>query len=288
MTGRVAKSTALGVIWGLLMLPILGLAVTPTSTSVQALLGLTVLVLLAALKPFARRSLVARLFLLAFSSVLILRYWSWRLLETLPSADAPLSLAAAILLFAVETYAIAIFFVTAFINADPTDRPLPPRVRAEALPTVDILVPSYNEPIDMLSVTLSAAKNIHYPAEKLRVVLCDDGGNRRNAVRMSIQPFSELPATAAASLQEPLCAELGVDMPTRAANERVPMAGNNESALDQDSTESWVAVFDPIRCPARLSPPRTVAYFRAKFASLFSCAGHPTVSFNPDPGAAQP
>ena len=57
------------------------------------------------------------------------------------------------------------------MSADPTRRPFPPQVTPDRLPTVDILVPSYNEPSDMLSVTLAAAKNRIYPANKPTVVL---------------------------------------------------------------------------------------------------------------------
>lgn len=83
---------------------------------------------------------------------------------------------AGLLWFLVETYAISVYFLNAFIFSDPIDHDLPNPVSPDQLPRVDILVPSFNEPKDMLTITLAAAKNIHYPADKLRVVLCDDGG----------------------------------------------------------------------------------------------------------------
>ncbi|MDG4649219.1 UDP-forming cellulose synthase catalytic subunit [Roseibacterium sp. SDUM158017] len=248
---------ALGTLWALLLVPIALVASLPTSTDVQALLGLVGVLLVAALKPFTRKSLLARLALLAVASLLVLRYWIWRLLETLPSVDAPLSLAAALLLFAVETYAIAIFFLTAFINADPRTRPMPKRVHADKLPTVDVLVPSYNEPSEMLSVTLSAAKHIYYPREKLRVVLCDDGGTDQRC-NHSDPKIAEAARARRAELQK-LCRELDVIYSTRARNEHAK-AGNMSAALSRLDGE-LVVVFDADHVPSRDFLARTVGYF---------------------------
>jgi cellulose synthase (UDP-forming) len=239
------------------MVPIVLVASLPTSTDVQALLGLTAVLLVAALKPFTRKSLLARLSLLAVASLLVLRYWIWRLLETLPPADQPVSLAAALLLFTIETYAIAVFFLTAFINADPKNRPMPRRVHAAELPTVDILVPSYNEPTDMLSVTLSAAKHIHYPREKLRVVLCDDGGTDQRCNHPDPK-IAEASKARRAELQQ-LCRDLGVIYSTRARNEHAK-AGNMSAALSRLDGD-LVVVFDADHVPSRDFLARTVGYF---------------------------
>jgi cellulose synthase (UDP-forming) len=254
---RAVVPVLLALVWVALVVPIVVVASLPTSTEVQALLGATAVVLVAILKPFTRKSIVARLSLLAVASILVLRYWIWRLLESLPSPEQPISLAAALLLFAVETYAIAVFMLTAFINADPKDRPLPRRVKAEELPTVDILVPSYNEPTDMLSVTLSAAKHIHYPREKLRVVLCDDGGTDQRCNHPDPQ-IAEASKTRRAELQK-LCRELGVLYSTRARNEHAK-AGNMSAALSRLDGD-LVVVFDADHVPSRDFLARTVGYF---------------------------
>ena len=250
-------AVALGLIWALLMVPIVLLASTPTSTQVQALLGIVAVAIVLVTKPFARTHIAPRLVMLAVASMLILRYWIWRLTETLPNLDAPASFAVAVLLFTVETYAIAVFFLTAFVNADPIDHDLPKRVRAGDLPTVDILVPSYNEPTEMLSITLSAAKQIYYPKEKMRVVLCDDGGTDERCAH----PDPEI-ATASqarrAELQK-MCAELGVMYTTRQRNEHAK-AGNMSAALEKLDGD-LVAVFDADHVPSRDFLARTVGYF---------------------------
>jgi len=257
---RIPKSSsniAILSFWVLMTVPVVLLVSLPTSTDVQALLSLTVIGIVLVLKPFARRSLPARVMLLAVASVLILRYWIWRVLETMPSIDAPVSLSAALLLLVIETYAIGVFFLTAFINADPTERPMPKRVHAADLPTVDILVPSYNEPPEMLSVTLAAAKNIFYPAEKLRVVLCDDGGTDQRCNHADPK-IAEGARARRAELQQ-MCRDLGVIYNTRALNERAK-AGNMSAALAKLDGQ-LVAVFDADHVPSRDFLARTVGYF---------------------------
>ncbi|MGR3483183.1 MAG: UDP-forming cellulose synthase catalytic subunit, partial [Salipiger marinus] len=89
-------------VWLALLVPVLFLAATPTATIVQGLLALTVLAILFALKPFVQKSLRVRFFVLAAASTLVLRYWFWRLTETLPSPDDPVSFIAALVLFGAE------------------------------------------------------------------------------------------------------------------------------------------------------------------------------------------
>ncbi|MDD7973365.1 UDP-forming cellulose synthase catalytic subunit [Roseinatronobacter alkalisoli] len=255
-SGRGA-AVALGLLWVVLMVPIVVLAGTPTSTQVQALLGIIAVAIVLVAKPFARRHIVPRLAMLAVASMLILRYWVWRLTETLPMLDAPVSFVVALLLFAVETYAIAVFFLTAFVNADPIDHDLPKRVRAAELPSVDILVPSYNEPVEMLSITLSAAKQIFYPRDKMRVVLCDDGGTDERCAHAD--PTIAAASRARRAELQKMCRELDVMYTTRRRNEHAK-AGNMSAALEKLNGD-LVVVFDADHVPSRDFLARTVGYF---------------------------
>jgi len=45
----------------------------------------------------------------------------------------------------------------------------------KSYPTVDVFIPCYKEPVEIIKETLEAACNMDYPREKLTVVLCDDG-----------------------------------------------------------------------------------------------------------------
>ena len=264
-------------LWLAILFPIALLVSIPTSTAVQGIMGLCAVVLVALLKPFCMKSIVARFVLLGIASVVVMRYWAWRLTETLPPPDEPLSFAAALALFLVETYAIAVFFISSFITADPVERSLPPRVAAQNLPTVDILVPSYNEPTDMLSVTLSAAKNMHYPADRRTVVLCDDGGTDQRCNHDD----PEIASAARARRRElmALCEELGVVYSTRPRNEHAK-AGNMSAALERLDGE-LVVVFDADHVPSRDFLARTVGYF-VEDPKLF-LVQTPHFFLNPDP-----
>ncbi len=243
-------------LWFVLLVPIVVLTLAPTSNFVQALLGAAAVVTVVLLKPFAERRL-PRFLLMATASVIVLRYWIWRFTETLPEPGLTASFILGGLLFVVETYAILVFFLNAVLTADPVERPFPPKVAPADLPTVDVLVPSYNEPIEMLSVTLSAARNMIYPENRKRVVLCDDGGTDQRC-------NSDDPAIAAAARKrradlQALCRDLGVIYSTRPRNEHAK-AGNMTAALEKLDGD-LVVVFDADHVPTRDFLARTVGYF---------------------------
>lgn len=245
-------------IWLVLLLPILAMTVAPTSLTAQITLSCIAVVIILVLKPFARRGW-PRFMLLATGSVIVIRYWLWRLTSTLPEPGLNASFIIAIMLFVVESYSIVIFFLNAFLVADPTRRDIPPRIENRAdLPTVDVLVPSYNEPSEMLAITLSAARNMIYPAGKRRVVLCDDGGTDQKCNQDD--PDAAAAARARRVELQALCAELGVIYSTRARNEHAK-AGNMSAALARLDGE-LVVVFDADHVPSRDFLARTVGYFR--------------------------
>jgi cellulose synthase (UDP-forming) len=243
-------------VWVVLMIPTLVLSSVPSSTAAQGLLGLAAIVIVVALKPFSTNTF-ARFALLAVASVVVMRYWLWRLTSTLPEPGLTLSFGLALILFVVETYSIMIFFLNAFINADPTERALPPKVALDKLPTVNVLVPSYNEPAEMLSVTLSAAKNMIYPRDKRIVVLCDDGGTDQRC--NSADPELARKSQARRAELQQLCQDLGIMYSTRARNEHAK-AGNMSAALAKLDGD-LVVVFDADHVPSRDFLARTVGYF---------------------------
>jgi cellulose synthase (UDP-forming) len=271
------SEVGLALLWFAIVVPLAVLASIPTSNAVQGALGLFAVFVVASLKNFAMRTIVARFVLLAVASAIVMRYWFWRVTSTLPPMSDPLEFGIAVALFAVETYAIWVFFVSSFITADPVNRSLPPKVAAHNLPTVDILVPSYNEPTEMLAVTLSAAKNMHYPAHKRTVVLCDDGGTDQRC-NSSDPVLAEKARKRRAELQQ-LCADLGIVYSTRAKNEHAK-AGNMSAALEKLNGD-LVVVFDADHVPSRDFLARTVGYFVAD-PKLF-LVQTPHFFLNPDP-----
>ncbi|PJF07994.1 UDP-forming cellulose synthase catalytic subunit [Pseudorhodobacter sp. MZDSW-24AT] len=256
MKQRRLSGLGLLLIWALLIAPTIVLASVPSSTAAQGLLGIVAIVIVVLLKPFATNTL-ARFALMAVSSVIVMRYWMWRLTDTLPEPGLTPSFVLAIILFVIETYSIMVFFLNTVITADPTQRALPPKVALDKLPTVNVLVPSYNEPPEMLAVTLSAAKNMIYPRDKRVVVLCDDGGTDQRCN----SPDPELARKSQerrAELQK-LCSDLGVMYSTRARNEHAK-AGNMSAALAKLDGD-LVVVFDADHVPSRDFLARTVGYF---------------------------
>ncbi|HBU14174.1 MAG: cellulose synthase catalytic subunit (UDP-forming) [Rhodobacteraceae bacterium GWE1_64_9] len=255
MKGGAGNYPAL-LLWVLTVSVVALIASAPTSTDGQALLGIVAVGIVGGLKPFTAK-ILPRFILLGTASVIVIRYWTWRLLETLPEPALSAPFILGLILLAVETYSILVFFLNCFITADPTVRPFPAQVPVETLPTVDILVPSYNEPPEMLAITLAAAKNIIYPRHKRTVVLCDDGGTDQRC--NSSDPKLAARAQERRATLMALCEELDITYSTRARNEHAK-AGNMSAAMEK-LTGDLVVVFDADHVPSRDFLARTVGYF---------------------------
>ena len=109
------------------------------------------------------------------------------------------------------------------------------------LPTVDILICTYNESVDLLEKTIVGALNINYPNNLKTVNVCDDG-KRDNVKR--------------------LCEKYNVNWITRDNNEGAK-AGNINSALKQLNGELF-AVFDADMIADKKFLAKTVGYFKEK------------------------
>ena len=118
-----------------------------------------------------------RILALVLAIALSVRYLLWRGIYTLTYSDF-LSMIAVWLLFGAEIYAGITSVLGAIVNAFPLSRPLLSLegVDKSTLPSVDVMIPSYNEDEGILEVTIRAAKMLDYPKEKLRIHLLDDGG----------------------------------------------------------------------------------------------------------------
>jgi cellulose synthase (UDP-forming) len=202
---------------------------------------------------FETRNLL-RIMILITAFFVSMRYFAWRQQETITFYD-PISFACMLILFMAEFYGIVISFLGSFVNVQGRKRehiPVPDDI--DKIPTVDILIPTYNEPEEMLEVTLIAALQIDYPKEKLNVCLCDDGGTlgRRNSDdperrRSSQERFEQLTA---------LCEKLGATYLTREKNNHAK-AGNVNAALANTSGE-FVLILDADHVPTQDILQRTV------------------------------
>lgn len=206
-----------------------------------------------------RLSETLRLLFTALATFMTLRYLAWRITETLPGIDT-LSFIPGALLFLAELYGIGMYFFGVFVNVRPIDREILPLPEDESeLPTVDVLVPSYDESPKLLETTLIAARKIRYPAHKLNVYLLDDGGTEQK--RSASDPVKARAAAERHETLKALCAELGVHYLTRARNEHAK-AGNINAALSHVSGE-LVVILDADHVPTRDFLENTVGQFLA-------------------------
>src|SRR5207253_2646808 len=133
------------------------------------------------------------------------------------------------LLLGAELYAFAVLILGYLQVAWPLRRlPVPLPDDPDAWPAVDLLIPTYDEPLHVVRYTALATINIDWPVEKLNVFILDDGG------REEFRRFAE---------------EAGIGYIARADNS-FAKAGNINHALKQLDSP-FVAVFDCDHVPTR-------------------------------------
>lgn len=252
------------------------LALIPTEFLVQlqlAVISIAMILLLTWLRPQG----LLRGFLLTLILYNSTRYIMWRATQTLP-LDDPVSLGFGLMLMLAEIHGYLLLVLGLFINLNyQSRRRVGAAVKTERLPSVDILIPTYNEDPAILEQTLLAALSIRYPAERLKVYLCDDGGTEQR--RHDPDPDKRrLAADRHIRLQE-LCRTVGAHYLTRARNERAK-AGNLNSALAHTDGD-LVLVLDADHVPTRDILERTVGYFD-RDPRLF-LVQTPHFFLNPDP-----
>ncbi|GES46450.1 hypothetical protein RsS62_57020 [Rhizobium dioscoreae] len=125
------------------------------------------------------------------------------------------------------------------------------------LPTVDVFIPTYNEPLDVLERTIVGALSLDYPAEKLKVYVLDD--QRRDWLKT-------------------FCEQKNAVHVTRRDNSHAK-AGNMNNGLQVSSGE-FVAVFDADFVPYRNFLRRTLPFFSDESIGIVQTPQH---FFNADP-----
>lgn len=195
---------------------------------------------------FHRHRQFFRLLALLLGLALTVRYLMWRGLYTMGMADI-FSLIAMWALFLAEVYAGLTHIISCLVNVAPLTRPDKALTEADyaQAPTVDVYIPTYNEPQDLVEVTLRAALQLHYPKDKLNVYLLDDGGTVQK--RQQADPAAALAARQRHQSLNTLCQELGARYLTREKNERAK-AGNINSALAHTDGE-LVVILDADHVP---------------------------------------
>lgn len=239
-------------------------ALLPLSASQQWLFG-GVVVAAALCVDAASRSYAMTLMMVLISSFATLRYAIWRY-ETLgkfllyPSPGRrPLDIFFMSILAMAELYTMVILYLGYFQTLYPLQRkPVAMPEELERWPHVDVLIPTYNEPLELVRYTVLAAMNIDWPADRLHIFLLDDGRRKE---------FREFAARA------------GVAYVTRSDNQGAK-AGNINHALTQ-SHAPYVAIFDCDHVPVRSFLQFTMGwFFRDPKMALVQTPHH---FYSPDP-----
>jgi cellulose synthase (UDP-forming) len=205
-------------------------------------------------RPWSRMLVVSILGLLTF------HYMLWRLFATLNLSD-PLNGLFSLGLFSLELLLLSGSVIQLILLLKTTDR----RSEADYLsaavasgiftPAVDILIPTYNEPLPILRRTVIGAQALNYAAKQ--IYLLDDGARPEVAL---------------------LAAELGCEYVARLDRTHAK-AGNLNHALTCTRGD-LVVVFDADFIPTRNFLTRTVGFFQDEQVALIQT---PQSFYNPDP-----
>ncbi|MBH0021997.1 UDP-forming cellulose synthase catalytic subunit [Pseudoalteromonas sp. SWXJ133] len=208
----------------------------PFSLEAQAIFISFILLVAYALKRV--KGQMATIVMITLSVTTSSRYLWWRYTETL-NWDDPLALALGGGLLLAETYAWLVLILGFFQTINPLERkPIPLPKNTDLWPTVDVYIPTYNEPLSVVRPTTLAALSIDWPADKLNVYILDDGK------RSEFKEFAE---------------EIGVGYLARSDNNHAK-AGNMNSAMRYTDGE-YIAIFDCDHVPARSFLQMTMGQF---------------------------
>ncbi|OLQ95542.1 UDP-forming cellulose synthase catalytic subunit [Vibrio ponticus] len=186
------------------------------------------------------------------------RYLWWRYSSTL-NWDDPLALLLGGILLLAETYSWIVLILGYFQNIWPLNRqPVDMPEDVSTWPTIDLMIPTYNEDLDVVKATVYASLGVDWPKDKLNIYILDDGK------RESFRDFAQ---------------SVGVNYIRRPTNEHAK-AGNINYALQQTNGE-YVAIFDCDHIPTRVFFQLTMGMFlKDPKLALVQTPHH---FFSPDP-----
>jgi len=147
----------------------------------QLILGsVSVLLGLAANRLSSSRVFTLALMLISITATLRYAWWRFHLLVDYFADESNnrgvINSTLLLLLISAEAYTILIMFLGYMQTAWPLRRmPIAMPNDVSQWPHVDLLIPTYNEPLSLVRYTALAAIDIDYPPEKLHVYILDDG-----------------------------------------------------------------------------------------------------------------
>lgn len=242
------NSTSGFLFWGFLALAtiavLLGLGTLSLPWKQQAIFA-GGLILVAIVLASTSRARVVTMALMAVSLFCTFRYGYWRVTQTWNGLTSAGHLyqgdtAFVLLLLLAEFYAFTTLALGYFQTLRPLRRaPVPLMGDPENWPTVDVFIPTYNEPLSVVRSTILGALALDYPAHKFRVFVLDDGRRKE---------FADF------------AAQVGAEYITRSNNAHAK-AGNINHALGRTSGQC-VAIFDSDHIPTRSFLKTTLGWFQ--------------------------
>ncbi|WP_086984463.1 UDP-forming cellulose synthase catalytic subunit [Vibrio aphrogenes] len=200
----------------------------------------------------------ATMLMIVLSVTVSCRYLWWRVTSTL-NYDDSLALLLGVILLIAEIYSWIVLMLGYFQNIWPLKRkPVALPENEQDWPTIDLMIPTYNEDLDVVRATVYAALGVDWPSDKLNIYILDDGK------RDSFRDFAK---------------EAGVGYIRRPLNNHAK-AGNINYALQRTSGE-YVAIFDCDHIPTRAFFQLSMGWFikDPKLAMIQT----PHHFFSPDP-----
>jgi len=183
------------------------------------------------------------------------RYFAWRIFDTL-SYTGFFDFIGTALLFLAEFYGFTLFLLDIFLHFSPKSSQIIPLPQdRESYPLVDIFIPTYDEPESIVLMTVTAATQIQYPKEKLRIYILDDGGT---LAKRRHKETGHAAWRRHYSLRK-LAHDLGVEYITRDTNQKAK-AGNINHAL-QYSNGDLILILDCDQIPTKDILSNTVGQF---------------------------
>ncbi|WP_049839250.1 UDP-forming cellulose synthase catalytic subunit [Klebsiella sp. RIT-PI-d] len=154
--------------------------VTPMDSQKQYIFGFMSIGILFLMGFSKRRSI--SVIMVVMSLLMSTRYMYFRLTQTLhfnSEIEAILGMG----LFLAEVYIWVMLLLNYLQTVWPLKREIVPLPDDMSLwPTVDVYIPTYNEPLEVVRDTVLAAQCIDYPRDKIKIYLLDDGSRREFAV----------------------------------------------------------------------------------------------------------
>ncbi len=225
-----------------LMMLLLGLTMlffivtVPLSAKGQIILFGFLFVLALMLRKVSGR--LVTLMLVWLSIMVSCRYMYWRLTESI-GFESNIDMLLGLGLLAAEIYTFITLLLGYFQTAWPLKRqPANLPDDEKYWPTVDVYIPTYNEPLKVVKPAIIGAMNMDWPKDKIKVYVLDDG--RRDEFR----EFAE---------------EMGVNYITRPDNTNAK-AGNINHAMSKTDGE-LIAIFDCDHVSVRSFLKTTVGWF---------------------------